>query len=122
MREIFYARMNNLSGYDPETEENPGQAEHFEQAQKDIQKVRALTEKHYGLALKKHKADCPPLWAFGLVMYQRYVEKGMSLKALLKITSAKHYQKATTIYTEYVADRPQLSPEQIQEIMRKVNK
>ena len=120
MREMFIYRMNKLSGYEPETGENPGQAEHFEQAQQDMVKLRRMIERHYAAGLKKK--DCPPRWAFGMAIHKRYVEAGLSFKAVLKTNLSKHFNKALEAYEDLKPETPELTPEQIQEIMRRFKK
>ena len=120
MREMFIYRMNKLSGFDPDTGENPGQAEHFDKAQADMVTLRQMIEKNYAAGLKKK--ECPPLWAFGMAIHQRYVETGMSFKAVLKTSPSKHFSKALKVYEDLKPETPELTPGQIQEIMRKFKK
>ena len=122
MREIFIHRMNALSGFNPETGENPGQSEHFFKAQEDIQRLRKLIQQHSDRAVKKYKGGCPPIWVFGMVMYQRYVENGLSFKALLKTSFSKHFSKAVALDKELNADAPELTPEEIQAILERSRK
>lgn len=98
MREIFIHRMNKLSGFDPETGENAGQSEHFYAAQKDIQKLRSIIQRNYDNHIKR--PDRPPVWAYAMVMYQRYVETGMAWKSVLKTSPTKHYSKARAFYEQ----------------------
>lgn len=134
IREIFIFHMNKITGYDPEKSADLSeqgmsveeQKKVFNMAQKISVQVRELCEKSYQAEITRQssigsKHYVAPLYAYALVIYERYVRGDMSLHKALKLNAGRHSELARELL-EKLEPETILSPEEVKKLFGQLPK
>lgn len=85
MKELIIYLMNQRTGYNPDTGENPAKAEDFFAAQADVAKLRQKALDVYGSQNFK-SGQFFQVHEIGMAVYREVVEKKTRLEAVLKMS------------------------------------
>jgi hypothetical protein len=115
MRECLIYLINADTGVDEATgQPNPtNDPDVFWRNQQRVSRLRQKVTKAYRsagqLARIQKQPDPPPVWAFGLAIYDELVEQGSPFRDVLKLSSRRISRLATRLHAELTTGESHLS-------------